>query len=177
MGLFGNIRNSINSAADAAARQVNKLNRENSKLKSEKNNLNFKYNRAASDNTKLRSEYNKLNEKATLIQGQLIESNNKAKVVASDRFGELKSQYLKKIELVDTQEELLTKQNTSIREYAKLITDNNTLLTNNDASASKHAREVLYNSKDLAFYNTISNVLKFILLAISIAIIYLLLKK
>ena len=152
MGLFGN------------------LNRENSKFKTIIKQF-------ARRNSILRNKNNELNVKVNLIQGKLIDSTNKAKIVASDRFGELKSQYLKKVELIDTQEELLTKQNKNIRESEDLIKNNNKNMLNNTASASTHAREVLYNNKDLVFYNTVSNILKFILLGISIAVIYLLMKK
>jgi hypothetical protein len=177
MGFFDNVRNSINSAANTATARLNNLNRENSNLKSEKQRLSSKYNQVTRSNSILRNKNNELNVKVNLIQGKLIDSTNKAKIVASDRFGELKSQYLKKVELIDTQEELLTKQNKSIRESEDLIKNNNKNMLNNTASASTHAREVLYNNKDLVFYNTVSNILKFILLGISIAVIYLLMKK
>ena len=177
MGFFSDITGAVNSAANAAAAQLSALTRANSRLLSEKNAINNKYNILNGKHSKLKSEYKELDRKTNIIQGQLINTNNKSKIIASDRFGELKSQYLKKIELVDTQEELLTKQNKSIRDYEKLIKKNKKTFDSEAASASKYARELLYNKKDLEFYHTATNVLKFILLAISIAIIYLLMKK
>ena len=141
-------------------------------------NLRFKCHKApvTNPNAELENKNKELSDKLTLLQGQLINTNNRAKIVASDRFGELKSQYLKKIELVDTQEELLNKQNQNIRDYEGLITKNKKNFEGDRASASTYARKILYNKKDLNFYNISLNILKFILLFISIAIIYLLMK-
>ena len=115
--------------------------------------------------------------KCSMLQGELIESKKNAKIVASDRFSELKSQYLKKIELVDTQEELLNKQNKTIRNSDELIKKNKKTYEDNYSKASTYGRHMLYNKKDLNFYNICLNILKFILLAISVAVIYLLMKK
>jgi len=177
MAFFSNLKNSVNSAADAVTARVDSLNIENSKLKSDKKKLTRKFEQLDGTHSKLKNEINELTNKTSLLQGQLIESKKKSKIVASHRFRELKSQYLKKIELIDTREELLNKQNRHIRDNETLITKNKKIINTNSAEASKHARELLYNNKDLVFYNTVTNIFKFILLIISIAIIFLLLKR
>ena len=78
--------------------------------------------------------------------------------------------------MICAQEELLNKQNQNIRDYEELITKNKKNFEGDRASASTYARKILYNKKDLNFYNISLNILKFILLFISIAIIYLLMK-
>ena len=168
---------SVNSAASGLQNKINSLSSENYKLKQEKSYLQNNNNRLNTQYSNLQNNFNKVKADSQQLRNTFSQNNTSSKTKASKRFKDLKNQYLKKIELIDTQEELLATQNMNIKRYNETINLNNKNALKGVDKADTFARQLLYDRKDLRFYNISLNVLKLILLIISSAIIYLLFKK
>ena len=177
MGLFDAFTRTVNNAAGGLQNQITSLSSQNSRLKQEKSRIQSNYNRLNTQHTTLQANLNKANQQKRELRNTLSQNNTKSKINASERFNELKNQYLKKIELIDTQEELLATQNKNIQKYNELIDLNSKNALKGTDKTDTFGRQLLYDRKDMRFYNISLNVLKLILLIISAAIIYLLFKK
>lgn len=171
--VFGDLFKSVTNWQD----RVNNLNGSNSRLRNEKKALSTRYNSLDAQHSILGAKFTKLTEQSSKLKDKLVTTTNEVRISASKRFDDLKNQYLKKIELIDTQEELLASQTKDIMEYDSRIKSNERHFEKNKDSTETYSRRMLYDSKDVNFYGTITNILKFILLLISAGVIYLLLKK
>mgnify|MGYP004543562007 CR=1 FL=1 len=171
--VFGNLFKSVTNWQD----RINNLNGTNSRLIREKRALSNRYDALGAQHGILNTKFNQLTKQASKLEGKLLSTTDDMRISASKRFNDLKNQYLKKIELIDTQEELLASQTKDIMEYDSKIKSNEKAFEKNNDHTSTYSRKLIYDSKDVNFYGTIMNILKILLLIISVAVIYLLLKK
>ena len=101
MGLFDAFTRTVNNAAGGLQNQITSLSSQNSRLKQEKSRIQSNYNRLNTQHTTLQANLNKANQQKRELRNTLSQNNTKSKINASERFNELKNQYLKKIELIE----------------------------------------------------------------------------
>ena len=117
---------------------------------------------------KMRVNYNQIK--------QMVTNSGDTKNKAKELFRQLESQYIDRLDYIETQENLINKQNTLISDKQDLIKDQNKYIEDTNDKVSTQKRKLLYDQKDNNFYNTIMAIMKLFLLIISIILIVILSK-
>jgi len=162
MGIFDDIRN-----------MMGQLNRERNKVVNQVNRFNVLNQNYGSLNEK----HNALNRKYNNLYGKLIDFKRESRRQSSKRFKHMKGEYQKRIDLINHQQELSNDKNNEILKNNKLFEENKKSFEENKDKVSTYSRKLLYDKKDLKFYDLAIHILKFFLLVVSISVVYLLLKK
>ena len=139
-------------------------------LRNQVNNTTNKLNKQVSTNQTLNNNYANMYGKLIDVQGDNIRNSSK-------RFIALKNSYDYQNKLSDKQKDISADQNKQIIDFENKIKENKKKYNLDKDRVATYSRKLLYDKKDLKSYNLFSNILKFILLLISIAVIYLLVKK
>ena len=121
-------------------------------------------------------QYNIEKDRFEFLQGKVLnKADNDEKVVKSAYFKALKEKYLNQLKVVQYQESLLNRQNIALKNRNETLKEKENEYDVEYDKVSTIGRILLYNEKDLGFYNSASNILKVILIVIAIAVIYLIL--
>jgi len=162
MGIFDDIRNMMGQLSRERNKVVNQVNRYNILDQNYKN---------------LNEKHNTLNKKYNNMYGKLIDTKRESRRNASKRFNYMKGDYQNRINLINRQQELSNDKNNTLLKNKKMYEKNNLDFEANKDKVSTYSRKLLYDKKDLKFYDLAIHILKFFLLVVSISVIYLLLKK
>ena len=134
--------------------------------------LYYRENRSARNYRKM---YEKMRVNYNNIKQQVLNSGD-AKNKAKELFRQLESQYIDRLDYIETQENLINKQNTLINDKSDIIADQKKEIENTNDQISTQKRKLLYDQKDDQFYNTLTAIMKTILLVVAIVVIVLLSK-
>jgi hypothetical protein len=135
--------------------------------------LYYKENR---NHTHWKKQYQKMRINYNSIKEQVLNSGN-AKNKAKELFRQLESQYVDRLDYIETQENLINKQNTLINDKEDVIDDQKKEMQDTNDKISTHKRSLLYDQQDSQFYSNITAALKLFLLIIAIIVIILLAKQ
>ena len=122
-----------------------------------------------------KKQYQKMRVNYNNIKQQVINSGD-AKNKAKELFRQLESQYIDRLDYIETQENLINKQNSLINDKQDIIKDQKKHLEDTNDKISTQKRKLLYDQKDNNFYNTVMAIMKLFLLIISIVLIVILAK-
>ena len=122
-----------------------------------------------------KKQYQKMRVNYNNIKQQVINSGD-AKNKAKELFRQLESQYIDRLDYIETQENLINKQNTLINDKEEIIKDQKKHMEHTNDKISTQKRKLLYDQKDNNFYNTVMAIMKLFLLIISIVLIVILSK-
>ena len=109
------------------------------------------------------------------LQGRVLNKAEQDEKIRSDYFKTLKEKYLNQLKVLEYQEGLLNRQNIALKNRNETLKEKESEYDNGYDKVSTLGRKLLYNDKDLKFYNGVSLALKIILIIIAIGVIYLIL--
>tara|TARA_B110000967_G_C18859051_1_gene548857 strand:+ start:487 stop:1206 length:720 start_codon:yes stop_codon:yes gene_type:complete len=155
---INSLQNDVNEKVDTIGKLTNDLEKETRKFDDEE------------------KRYNIEKDRFEFLQGKVLnKADSDEKVVRSAYFKALKEKYLNQLKVVEYQESLLNRQSIALKNRNATLKEKKNEYDTEYDKVSTMGRVLLYNEKDLGFYNTASNILKVILIFIAIAVIYLLL--
>ena len=160
---------SSKSSKNVSANQIKKFKSELAKWK----RLYYKENR---HHRNWKNQYQKMRVNYNSIKEQVVNSGD-SKNKAKELFRQLESQYIDRLDYIETQENLINKQNTLLNNKEDLIDDQKKEMGETNDKISTQKRKLLYDQEDSQFYSTITAILKVFLLIIGIVVITLLAKQ
>ena len=160
-------------------------NMDNSKITSLQDNITTDKNTISELKKKLDEEIQKFEAEQKLynieksrfgsLQGRVLNKAEQDEKIRSDYFKTLKEKYLNQLKVLEYQEGLLNRQNIALKNRNETLKEKESEYDEEYDKVSTLGRKLLYNDKDLKFYNGVSLVLKIILIIIAIGVIYLIL--